>query len=97
MAVWRKRSLQDASQSACESSPSLSHTGAVSSPTAPVPRAVKLLGQREDIGLERELHKIYRMFLDGQTNLLRLKGSLQRTMYTSRCDGIYEGLRTKVV
>lgn len=39
----------------------------------PISLAVKLLGQREDIGLERELHKIYRMFLDGQTNLLRLK------------------------
>ena len=78
-----------ANQPVSQTPPSLSLSlGAVSSPMASVSRAVKLLGQREDIGLERELHKIYRMFLDGQTNLLRLKGSLQRTMYTSRCDGI---------
>lgn len=33
-----------------------------------------MLGSREDIDLERELHCVYRMFLEGQAKLLSLKG-----------------------
>jgi len=38
-------------------------------------RAVRMLGRQEDIDLERELHVIYRMFLEGLACLIKLKGS----------------------
>ena len=36
--------------------------------------AIKLMGQREDIDLRQELHKLYLMFLECQTSILKLKG-----------------------
>lgn len=35
--------------------------------------AIKMLSQREDIDLARELHKIYKMFYENQTKLIALK------------------------
>ena len=37
-------------------------------------RAMQVLSGGSDIDLERELNKVYRMFLEGQANLVRLKG-----------------------
>ena len=34
-----------------------------------------MLAHREDIDLERELHKVYKMFLHSQTSIIKLKGS----------------------
>ena len=39
-----------------------------------VPRVVQILAGRGHIELERELHKVYRMFLEGQASLVKLKG-----------------------
>ena len=33
-----------------------------------------MLSQREDIDLERELHKVYKMFCANQTKLIKMKG-----------------------
>lgn len=35
-----------------------------------------MLAQRESIDLERELHKVYKMFCVNQTKLIAMKGAL---------------------
>lgn len=35
-----------------------------------------MLAEREDIDLERELHKVYKMFCVNQTKLVAMKGSV---------------------
>ena len=35
---------------------------------------MQILSSHRGIDLERELHKVYRMFLDGQNSLVKLKG-----------------------
>ena len=37
-------------------------------------RAMQILSVGGDIDMERELNKVYRMFLQGQAHLVRLKG-----------------------
>ncbi len=37
-------------------------------------RAIKMLSQREDIDLEKELHKVYKMFEENQAKLISMKG-----------------------
>lgn len=39
-------------------------------------RAMKMLSHAEGIDLERELHRIFKMFLSSQTTLMKLKGML---------------------
>lgn len=40
-----------------------------------------MLAHREDIDLERELHRTYKMFLEGQAALLSHKGEPQSVYY----------------
>lgn len=40
----------------------------------PLYRAVYLLGRQEEVDIERELHRIYRLVLENQESLLELKG-----------------------
>lgn len=37
-------------------------------------RAIKMLAEREDIDLERELHKVFKMFCNNQAKLIAMKG-----------------------
>ena len=37
-------------------------------------RAIKMLAEREDIDLERELHRVYKMFCTNQAKLVAMKG-----------------------
>ena len=48
-------------------------------------RSVRMLAHREDIDLERELHRTYKMFLEGQTALLSHKGELATPTHTWWC------------
>lgn len=69
---WRIKQ-EDASQSLCKYVCSLI-TQSSSIVFALFLRAVRMLGYREDIDLERELHNVYKMYLAGQTTLVKMKG-----------------------
>ena len=82
----------DAKQSHCKI---VLHTKIVTGLFTSSNSAIKMLSEREDIDLERELHKVYKMFCANQAKLIKMKGIGWCSSASLRFEWCYVTMQTK--